>query len=193
MKIKELNIDNDTRIYEIINTEDANELFWEVEATIFQLIPDVEGDFFIPGKFISNNKVQNCYIQISTPERIVENLIVKNGENFMYTSIYDINGEIVPSIGAECFGNYELYYSKSNPKIGIEILKNSLKKFPTSASAEDLGYIYRDENIFQEAINSFLLSEELGESSEFIFLELSNLYGEIGEIEKSKLYKKKFK
>ena len=59
--------------------------------------------------------------------------------------------------------------------------------------AEDLGYILRDEGQIEEAIENFKKSEEFGPSSEYIFLELSKLYEELGQSEKKIEYLQKFK
>ena len=130
-----------------------------------------------------------------TPERIAE-IVIKQGSNGQtkVESIYDQVKSIIPSIASECFGDYELYYSKENSQIGIDILKSGLTIATNkNVVAEDLGYILRDEGRIEEAIEAFKISEENGPSSEYTFWELAGLYEQLGQTDKQKEYKQKYK
>ncbi|SKB57868.1 hypothetical protein SAMN05660477_00007 [Soonwooa buanensis] len=192
MKLKEIFKANNSNIFQVINDDFDDELEWEIEETKFKVIPDLEGTFYVPSILISEKNYEECYLEIITPERISENVVLSNDKKVSFNLIHDLNAEIIPIVGSECLGLYELYYSKQNPIFGINILKKAFENYPTLAITEDLGYILRDEGEYLEAINYFLISEKLGPSSEYIFLELSNLFKEVGNEEKATFYKQKF-
>ena len=104
------------------------------------------------------------------------------------------NDGVIPEVACECYGNSDLYYSKENPQIGIDVLKRGIligtnKNF----IADDLGYILRDEGRIEEAIEAFHISLEYDPTSAYVYLELSNLFERIGQVEKQKEYLEKFK
>ena len=195
MRLKNIFTDKYTKVFIVTNQDDENELNWIIEPTNFELIPEEENTYFVKAFEVSEKNITNCYLGITTPERIAETVIKKNiiGQT-KAKNIYDQEKTIIPSIASECFGDYELFYAKENPQIGIEILKNGLNKaMNKNVIAEDLGYILRDEGQIEEAIENFKKSEEFGPSSEYIFLELSKLYEELGQSEKKIEYLQKFK
>ncbi len=109
-------------------------------------------------------------------------------------SIYDQEQTIIPAVASDCFGDYELFYAKENPQIGIDVLREGLSKAAKKyIVAEDLGYILRDENRFEESIEAFKISKQIGPSSAYIYLELSRLYRAIGQPNNELKYKQKFK
>lgn len=69
------------------------------------------------------------------------------------------------------------------------MIKSDLK----TVIAEDLGYIYRDENRVEEAIDSFMTSEKTNPTSEYIYQELAQLYGQLDNKAKEQEYQQKFK
>ena len=74
--------------------------------------------------------------------------------------------------------------------MGIRILRDGLNNSDRKCFiAEDLGYILRDEGRTEEAITAFRYSADEGPSSEFIYLELMQLYDEIGDAEKVEHYR----
>ncbi|UOK42201.1 MULTISPECIES: tetratricopeptide repeat protein [Flavobacterium] len=195
MKLKNIFSDKQTKVFIVTNQDDENELNWIIEPTDFELIPEEENTYFVKAVEVSEKNITNCYLGISTPERIAETVIKKNiiGQT-KAINIYDQEKTIIPSIASECFGDYELFYAKENPQIGIEILRNGLDKaINKNVIAEDLAYILRDEGRIEEAIEIFKKSEEFGPSSEYIFLELSRLYEELGQSDKKIEYNQKFK
>lgn len=141
------------------------------------------------------NLTVDCYMDLITPERTAENVIrLDSNGKVIVESIYDQENSVIPAVASDCMGFYELYYSKENSQIGIDILKAGLLKSDSkTVIAEDLGYIYRDENRIDEAIESFLISERTIPTSEFIFQELAQLYGQLGNKTKEQEYQKKFK
>jgi tetratricopeptide (TPR) repeat protein len=195
MKLKDIFSDIKTKVFVVTDQNDENELNWTIEPTNFHLIPEEENYYFVKAKQVSTNKTTDCFIGIMTPERIAEIIIKRNIiRQTKVESIYDQKQTIIPAVASECYGNYELFYAKENPQIGIDILKDGITKSTNkNVVSEDLGYILRDEKRTEEAIEAFKISEEFGPSSEYTFWELSELYAEIGLIEKQSEYKQKFK
>ncbi len=195
MKLSDIYKDRITKVFIVTEQDDDNELNWTIEETGFELIPEEENYYFVKAFEVSEKGKTECYIGIMTPERIAE-IVIKQGSNGQtkVESIYDQVKSIIPSIASECFGDYELYYSKENSQIGIDILKSGLTIATNkNVVAEDLGYILRDEGRIEEAIEAFKISEKYEPSSEYIYLELSNLYKELGQADEELKYKQKFK
>ena len=195
MRVKDIFGDAKTKVFVVTNQESDNELNWTIESTNFELIPDEEGLYLVKAKQIIKNNILDCFLIISTPERIAETIIKKNifgickAEDIIESKIH-----VIPAIASECFGVYELFYVKENPQIGINILEEGLNKATNkNVVAEDLGYILRDEGRIKEAIEAFKVSEQFGPSSEYIYLELSQLYESQGQQVKQIEYKQKFK
>ena len=195
MKLKDIFSDIKTKVFVVTDQNDENELNWTIEPTNFHLLPEEENYYFVKAKQVSTNKTTDCFIGIMTPERIAEIIIKRNIiRQTKVESIYDQKQTIIPAVASECYGNYELFYAKENPQIGIDILKDGLTKSTNkNVVSEDLGYILRDEKRTEEAIEAFKISEEFGPSSEYTFWELSELYREIGNTEKHIEYKQKYK
>lgn len=199
MQIKDIFTDkNSAKIFYITSTDSDNIIDWTIEPTDLELIPDEEGYFIVPAKQIYTDRTVDCFIDITTTERITDHVfrLVDGkviGELFYEYSRKNQNS-IIPSVASDCFGIYELYYAKENPQVGIDILRNGLTKSLTkNVIAEDLGYILRDENRNIEAIEAFLISEQNEPSSEYIYLELSQLYRQLGQLDKQLEYEQKYK
>ncbi|MGA2297263.1 MAG: hypothetical protein ABSG15_06935 [FCB group bacterium] len=195
MKIKNILTDNKTtKIFNIINDDDDdNPLNWQIETTDLELIPYIEGHFIVKALEVYADKTVDCYINMVTPERISDYIFKIENENIICSPFYKQNHSIISAVPSDCFGNYDLYYAKENPQIGIDILKEGLSKAKNkSFIAEELGYILSDENRITEAIEAFLISENNNPSSEGIYCELADLYKQLGNFEKQKYYLDKF-
>lgn len=195
MKLKDIFTDNKTRVFVVTNQDDEDELNWTIEPTDFDLLPEEENIYYVKAYQVSADNTYDCYIGIMTPERIAETVLKKEPSGHIVAeSIYDQKQTIIPAAASDCFGDYELFYAKENPQIGIDVLKNGLEKaMNKNVVAEDLGYILRNEGRIEEAIEAFKFSEQEGPSSEYIYLELSRLYRDIGQIDNELKYKQKFK
>ena len=157
MKLSDIYKDRITKIFIVTEQDDDNELNWTIGETDFELIPEEENYYFVKGFEVSEKGKTDCYIGIMTPERIAE-IVIKQDPNGQtkVESIYNQKKTIIPSIASECFGDYELFYSKENPQIGIDILKSGLTiAINKNVVAEDLGYILRDEGRIEEAVEAF--------------------------------------
>ncbi|WP_312075879.1 hypothetical protein [Chryseobacterium sp.] len=162
MIVKDIFKDDSVKIFEIISEEDDNILNWKIKPTNLEIIPNDEGFYFV--KAFDNN--QSSYLSIVTPERVTEIVLRRGKVDEITIENIEIEHPCIPLVASESFGNYELYYLKENPKIGIEILKEALEKSLSKSSiAEDLGYIFRDEGKIDEAIKYFIISTENTPSS----------------------------
>ncbi len=193
MLLKDIFKDKHTKIFKVVNDDVDNETDMEIEPTDLEVIPDDDNGYYIVRAIeIADKKTTDCFIDMSTPERVTD-IAIKKGFLGGVKISYTYESEIIPSVASDCFGLYELYHSKSNPEIGIQILRNGLSKATNkNIVAEDLGYILRDEGRIQEAIEAFKISEDFGPSTEYTFLELSHLYEKLGDLEKKELYFKTF-
>jgi tetratricopeptide (TPR) repeat protein len=199
MQIKDVfTIKNPAKIFYITNSDSENIIEWTIEPTNFELIPDEQGYFLVGAKQVYTDKTVDCYIDMTTTERITDHVFRLVDGKIIGELFYDYSrkyhSSIIPAIASDCFGNYELYYAKENPQVGIAILRDGLTKSLTkNVIAEDLGYILRDENRNIEAIEAFLVSEKNEPSSAYIYLELSQLYGQLGQLDKQLEYEQKYK
>lgn len=195
MKVKDIYSDNMTKIFVVTNQDDENELNWSIEPTDFDLLPEEENIYFVKALQVSADNTTDCYLEIMTPERIAETVVKRNTSGHTIAeSIYDQEQTIIPAVASDCFGDYDLFYAKENPQIGIDVLRSGLSKATNkNVVAEDLGYILRDEGRVEEAIEAFKISEENEPSSEYTYLELSRLYKELGRAIEQLKYEQKFK
>ncbi|WP_441803764.1 tetratricopeptide repeat protein [Leeuwenhoekiella sp. W20_SRS_FM14] len=183
----------DCGVFEILNSDNDNPIEWEIKPTTLQLIPNGEGHYLTKAYRIEKNGLyKSAYINVSTPERIIDFVIYdlkKPSYSYAYNSI---NIEVIPAVASDCFGSYEVYYSRNNPDLSIEVLKQGLEiSKEKNVIAEDLGYILRDEDRPKEALKYFLISEENGASSEFILGEIERIYRILGSNEKADEYQLK--
>ena len=194
MKLKDIFKDKVTKIFRIVNQDFDNELDFEIMPTELETIPDEDGYFIVRALEVSEKKVNECFMDISAPERNSD-IVIKKGliGNAKISEYYNYEGIIIPAVASNCFGVYDLYYSKENPQIGIDILQNGLEKAINKAIvSEDLGYIFRDEHRNDEAIDAFKKSIEYGASTPYSYLELSNLFERLGDTKMKDEYYKKF-
>lgn len=195
MNLENIFNNSDTNIFKLIDDSNDNGLLWKIESTDLKLIPGEDDETYIVKAYqVLPDSLKECFLSIVTPEMVPEMVVLKNEETgeINLEDFNEINYEVIPAVASDCYGNYELYYSKINPQIGINVLKDGLKISDEKTSiAEDLGYILRDENRDEEAIEAFLISEETEPSSNYTFHELIELYKKIGNSEKELEYIKK--
>ena len=183
----------DCGIYEILNSESENPIEWTIKPTTLQIIPKGEGHYLVKAYRIEKMGLyKSAYINVSTPERIVD-FVIYNLEKPQFSYAYDsIDIEVIPAIASDCFGSYEVYYSRYNPELSLKVLKEGLEKSKEkNVIAEDLGYILSDEKRFKDALYYFHMSENNGASSEFILYEIERIYRLLGNNEKAEKYKLK--
>jgi tetratricopeptide (TPR) repeat protein len=194
MKLKDIFTDKHlTQVFSVSDNDNENPFKWTIEPTDHVVVPYEEGHFILAAKQVFADRIVDCYVNLITPERISEIVFKLVGGKVVAENIYDQEATIVPSVASNCYGDYELYYAKENPQIGIDILKEGLTRSNNkTVIAEDLGYILRDEKRFEEAIQAFEISATPTPSSEYIYYELAQLYNQIGDKEKALEYQNKF-
>jgi tetratricopeptide (TPR) repeat protein len=169
---------------------------WELEPLQTELLTDEEGDSFNVIKALNvlpNGTIRECHIDISLPERITDYAYFLENGALRYGYHHEFPGEIIAAAALDCFGVYELFYSRKRPELGIDVLRRGLaiakRKYIIAA---DLGYILRDERRFAEAVEMFKIAVEEGPSSSFIYYELAGAYAELGASENAKQYSEMF-
>lgn len=181
-------------ILEIINDDEDNPSNWDVEPVDSQILNSRDGYFIVKAKNILPSKeIVECYIDLTLPERISDYAYFYDGKTIQYDYLHEFKGDIICAVPIENYGNYELFYSKIKPEVGINTLKNALDILQSkSAIVEDLGYILRDESRYKEASEMFQISANSKPSSYFIYGELADCYKQIGDNEKAHHYSKLF-
>lgn len=165
------------------DSSDDNFLNWDLDPIQTPTLREGDGFFLLKSLIIQTKGNQEfCYIDLSMPERISDFVYLSNGETVARCYHHELTGaEIVPSIAVEGFGNYELFYSKIDPAVGINVLRAGLASAVNKAAlAEDLGYILRDEQRAEEAIEAFSIAIQSGPSSYFMFIERARLFESLG-------------
>lgn len=184
------------RIFAIVDSDSDEEAAWVVEPVEAAVLTVSQThDFFVvKGKNIrADGTVTDCYVDICLPERISERAFFLREGRIDVRYQYECDGEILCAVPVDCFGLYEIFYSKIAPEIGIEILEEGLLTSTRKTHiAEDLGYILRDEGRFAEAASNFQIAADAGPSSYFIYGELADCYTEIGQADKASRYRKIF-
>jgi hypothetical protein len=152
------------------------------------------GGFYIAAALhvLPSGHLDACFLDVSFPERINDYAYFIRNDHLIHDYTFRFPGEVIPAIAFDCFGQYDMFYAKSAPEIGIDVLKRGLavskrKRF----IAQDLGYILRDEKHWREAAEMFELvvaEEAPSYSSYFMYYELAQLYEQLGDAERQAKY-----
>lgn len=186
----------DVPIFAVLDSDTGDASDWNVMPIDARVLAESEErDFFVvKAKNIRpDGTVADCYIDMHLPERISDFACFIHGDRLDVRYHHEFDGEIICAVPIDCYGVYELFYSRTSPDIGIDILKQGLVVSPhKSYIAEDLGYILRDENRFAEAADMFQIAVDGGPSSYFIYGELAGCYDVIGQTDKANKYRTLF-
>lgn len=195
LQLQDVFTDSRTVVFTIIDYEDDNELNWLIKPTKFKLIPEEEGHYIVRALEVTEQETKNCFIDVQVPERVAEIVIKQDKRQDTFVeSIYDSENSVIASVASEVFGDYELYYADENPEVGLEVLRKGFELAENkNIVAEDLGYLLREEDRIEEAIEAFKTAEKLGPSTEYVYLELSELYADLGDEQLEQEYYQKFK
>jgi hypothetical protein len=182
------------RILRVIDSDADQKSEWDVEIADAPVLSQEEGFFILKAKnILPDGTIRDCYIDVSMPERISDYVYQLQGASLDVRYHHEFEGEVVCAVPISSFGVYELFYSKTKPEVGIEVLQDGLRSSAEKAAiAEDLGYIFRDERRFREAAEAFELAVQQGASSYFIYGELAGCYDETGNKELADKYRKLF-
>jgi tetratricopeptide (TPR) repeat protein len=176
----------DAKYFRVDDSDGDEPRAWELEPLGVELLSDAEdGEFFVIRALhvLPDGTVRPCHMDMNLPERISDHAMFVDDGRLEVGFHHDFPGQIIPADALDCFGEYEQFYSRSKPEIGIEILKQGLAKAARKCYiAENLGYILRDEGRMAEAIEAFRMAVDEGPSSSFIYQEIAEAYGELGDV-----------
>jgi hypothetical protein len=171
--------------FRVQDSEPSDPHEWELEPLSVDLLSNTESDGYHVIKALNilpDGTTRECYIDMNLPERISDYAFFVDKGAFRFGYWHDFPGQFIPSTALDCFGVYELFYSRARPDLGIDILKRGLAIAKRKGYiAEDLGYILRDEGQLREAIDMFKISIEEGPSSYFIYTEVAGAYADLGD------------
>jgi hypothetical protein len=186
-----------TRFFRVVDSSAEHPAEWELEPLETELLSDAESDGLHVMKALNllpDESIRECYMDMNLPERISDYAFFVENGTLRFGYLHEFPGEILPAVALDCFGLYELFYSKKRPQLGIDILKRGLAIAKRKHYiAEDLGYIFRDERRFPEAAEMFKIAVDEGPSSYFIYGELAGAYAELGDSANEKKYDAMFK
>ncbi len=183
-------------VFRVEHTEgfdSENYMEWELIPIETVVLCEQDGFFIIPAFQIREpDEKQHCFIDLAMPERIADYAYFISSGSVERKYLYECDGEVISAIPIDGFGVYELFYSRINPEVGLSVLRRGLELVDRKTFiAEDLGYILRDENRFDEAIQMFRISADAEPSSYFIYQELAEPYDRVGQPGLSKQYRNK--
>lgn len=186
-----------TKFFRVADSRVEHPAEWELEPLETDLLSDTDSFGLHVMKALNllpDESIRECYMDINLPERISDYAFVVEGSTLRFGYHQEFPGEILPAFALDCFGLYELFYLKRKPQLGIDILKRGLAIAKRKHYiAEDLGYIFRDERRFGEAVEMFKIAAEEGASSYFIYGALAEAYAELGDSANEKKYSAMFK
>ena len=147
----------------------------------------LDGHFILKAVFVSpSGELQDCYVSVSMPERISETAYFYEGDHIRQGWKDELKGKVVPLVAIEGFGSYELFYSRSKPEIGLDVLRKGLDVAKNRADiAQDMAYILRDEKRYEESVEAFTIAieenEAKGAGNEHHYFERAALREKLGD------------
>ncbi len=194
------------RFFRVVDSDTDHPGDWELEPLQTDLLSDADSDGLHVMKALNvlpDGMIRECYMDMNLPERISDYAFFVETRSLRYGYHHEFPGQIMPALALDCFGVYEMFYSRTRPEIGIDILRRGLSIATRKRwIAQDLAYIFRDERRFADAAEMFKIvveeepcsAEELSQSYlYFIYGELASAYAEIGDAENEKKYLAIFK
>jgi tetratricopeptide (TPR) repeat protein len=179
----------DTAVFEVTEHDSDDFTRWQLAPLDWKTVRDLECDAFYILKawlVLRQGQRKECYLDLSMPERIEDHVYFYDRDGLWRMYPYHTAGDVIPAVAIERFGIYELFYSRRDPEVGLEVLRGGLPLAARKAPiAEDMGYILRDESRVLEAIEAFSIAIREGPTSYFTYLERADLYEALGDHEKA--------
>ena len=182
-----------TLAFEVLPHETDRPGRWRLRPMNVRVLSDDDsgGGFYIVRalEVSPTGKVRPCLMDIAYPERINDYSYFVDGGRVRRIRTHQCAGKVIPAIAFDCFGNYETFYVRSNPDVGLDVLRWGLavatrKRF----IAQDAAYILRDEGQDQAAADLFEVVVAEQAPSYFTFGELASLYKRLGKAERERKY-----
>lgn len=174
------------KIFRVLNPSDSYKE-WRLDPVASELLsaddaPD-DGLFIVQAISIDEDRrIDFCYMDISLPERLPDCVYLRKDDHLEQVKIWEANFEAIPAVPLDFTGDYQLYYSRYNPEVGIRILESGLKNLEFKGNlAQDLGYILRDEKRFQEAVDAFTTAIECFPNDYLLLVEKAQLLDNLGD------------
>jgi hypothetical protein len=183
-----------TQIFIVVDHRPEDHHDWLLMPLECAVVPPDDGIYIVPALNVwSADGMRACFIGVFMPERICESAYFVEDDRVLEVPIHACAGDVVPQVGIDGAGHYELFLARHNPDVGIEVLRRALYVARNKAAvAEDLGYILGDIGRTRDAIEAFTIAIEVGPSSHHIYLERAALYDSVGEPSKSEQDSKEF-
>ena len=182
-----------TPIFAVLDSDSDDPSAWRVVAVEAPVLSESdESNFFIvqAKHILADGTAEACYIDVCLPERISDYAYTLGSGRVLFDYHRHFEGEIICAVPIDCFGVYDLFYSRTAPDIGIDILRRGLAVAARKTFiAADLGYILRDERRFAEAAEMFELVVAADATPYFIYAELARCYEELGQLDKAATYR----
>jgi hypothetical protein len=187
----------EVKFFCVLDSESEDPREWVLKPLRAELLSSAEshGHHVIKSlQVLPDGTVRKCYMNMSLPERISDYAFFVEERLLCFGHHHQFPGKIIPADAIDCFGVYEQFYVKSQPQLGIEILKRGLTASRRKVYiAQDLGYIFRVERRYEEAIEMFKVAIDEGPSSSFIYAEVAAAYGDLGDAENETNYRLMYK
>ena len=174
---------------------DDNCLDWNVEeikapilAAEYARDAVLDGEFILKAQMISASQPHEiCYLGITMPEGILNNTYTREGTQIVKERRNRWPGkEAIPLVAIDKYIDYEVYYSKIDPEVGLRVLRNAFSIAKTSwAIAHAMARILTYEKRYQEAVGmlDIVLSESPPNLHYTEYIGRSRLLRLIGDIE----------
>jgi len=187
----------EVKFFRVLDSRSDRPEKWRLGPLLVDILSDTRADgYYVMKAFhvVPDGTIRGCYIDMSLPERISDYAFFVENASLHFGYHREFPGEIIAAAALDCFGIYELFYSRRRPDVGIDVLRRGLAEAQRKGPiAEDLGYILRDEGRFREAAEVFEIAAAEGPSSYYIYGELAGVYAELGDTKNSEKYSALFK
>src|SRR5262249_13542956 len=110
-----------TTFFRVVGSSAKDPAEWQLEPLKTQLLSDSDSDGLHVMKALNllpDDTIRKCYIDMNLPERISDFAFVVKDASLRFGYHHEFPGEILPAAALDCFGVYELFYSKKRPQLG---------------------------------------------------------------------------
>ena len=147
--LKQLQAHPNCRLFRIDSSRSDDFTQWDLEpCPNARTIPAVEGFWLVEAIAVPESDSEKYYLDLSLVERFNDCVYILKGTDLKQMYTHELKKDVIPSLACEEFGVYDLYFSRTDSSVGRRVLEEGLKHATRkAASAQDLGYICRDEGL----------------------------------------------